>query len=848
MPHPLPRLSARLSLLAALLATASTQAQTTAPASAPAADTPPAHAQPTASQPATQSAALPGPDGWLTLFRASDPALWNSDAGDPAAADGFALPISDAPENLRYLRLKRMDTGDAVIVQLTRDDLASKVLPGRCFVWAGNVRHAGPAGLGYLGLAELAYPARDTGDFYVFQNARGDAGYGGYGFGKAVGSDDQRYFWNNAPIAKTPFEISVTSAELSNDQRKTLLIPGKLEVFSAQWGPVGNHVDVVKKLIPHVQGDGDLEMPITPANLGKPPAGPAPELAVAYALNGERKSLELPQGRNLWLVAPAILGAPPLPPPSDAPPPPTAPPETDPNGWTVLFRGDNPDLWNTNTGNPDMITGFAASTDKAPANVLYLRLRRLDNGQYVIIPITHDALADGGPINTTLVWAPGKQTWRGVHLLGIAQEADPADKPGDLFVYRDALIDGGLRGWGFAKAVDDDFQPAYSWNGQSIPRTTFEIAVKAKPLVPAERAAMLMPGKLLITNAQWGLPGHTLDISRKLQNLVTNGAIDLPLVAGDLLGPAIPQKTRELSLVYEANGVHGARKLAEGDSLVLAAPVVTESLDAARNTYPTMEEITASMQARDYPATLKSITRVLTLNGDAARAYDRYTLFLDRAECLLQTRDRAGALSAAQLAAREAKDPQTGAEALALAEILRHSPNGNYLPPHARPPGLPITAPADRKAAYDALWKQQQETLDSSIADATAAATLPPILETADTIPLTRAAEIMSTGKSTATSQAAKSLATRAAALITDQLSKDSQHTEDLFNAAFSAHAINPDQLRDLRSILTTCDQITPALEKLAKSLAPNTAPLQPVTESLNKLTARVKEVATRRY
>ncbi len=839
---PLPRPPATARPLAALLLfsfAALAAAQTTQP------DT----------QPATQPllAATAPADPWIVYFRADDASLWDTTAGDPATPNGYAQRIDSVPKDIRYVRLKRMDTGDAVIVPITPEFFPVRTqLPGQFVLWSGGqpTWRQDAAIHRFLGIAEYAFSARDKGDLCSWQSgSKGDSGYGGFGFGKVLGAPDQAYLWDNKPLPKTVFEIAVSSAELSDDDRKSLLRPGKLEVFDAKWGAPNEQVDVLKKLLPFAKNDGDLEMPLTVANLGNVPVpnGAHRELTVDFALNGEKKTLSLPETRNLWLIAPAIRSAAPEAPPIDRSAP-VAPPVADPAGWTVLFRADDPALWNQDVGNPDMINGFAAAIDKLDTPVQYLRLRRLDTGESLIIPITKSALASGGPINGVMQWSAGTQTWRGARLLGIAQQAAPAAKPGELLVYRDALLDGGFRGWGFAKSVGTDFQQAFSWNGQPIDKTIFEIAVTGKPLTPAERATMPIPGKLTILNARWGPANRLADITQKLQGHVASGAIDLPIVAGDLFGPATPGQPRELNLSVDINGTRLMRKFKEGETLAFAAPVVLPPAAAAgpRGPAPTMSEIAASLDSGDYPATLKLIAQVLPLTGEAGRSYDRPTLLLQRAECLFQTKDRAGALASLQLAAREARDPAAAAPALAFAALLQRSPNGEFLNAGPKSPGIPILKPAGRKPAYEALWKEQMDLMTRHAAAATAAS-LPPLLQAAGEIPLARAAEFMATGASTKTDTHAANLARRAVTLINDELTRDSQRTEEIYNAAVANPGLKPDQAQELRNLLATCDQLPRAIADLTRSLA-NDALFAPLAPSLDKLRARIREVGTHKY
>lgn len=90
--------------------------------------------------------------GWMVLFRSSDPSIWNTDSPD---LNRFAIPVARAPKDVRYLRLKRMDTGEIQIVAVRHSELAQtpKQMPdNQDFVWNGaaNPIHGGR----HLGIAE----------------------------------------------------------------------------------------------------------------------------------------------------------------------------------------------------------------------------------------------------------------------------------------------------------------------------------------------------------------------------------------------------------------------------------------------------------------------------------------------------------------------------------------------------------------------------------------------------------------------------------------------------------------------------------------------------------------------
>jgi eukaryotic-like serine/threonine-protein kinase len=90
--------------------------------------------------------------GWMVLFRSADPSVWNTDSPDKTR---FAIPVARAPKDICYLRLKRMDTGETLIIPVAYADLANapkKIHDQQDFVWNGAANEAW--GGRHLGIAE----------------------------------------------------------------------------------------------------------------------------------------------------------------------------------------------------------------------------------------------------------------------------------------------------------------------------------------------------------------------------------------------------------------------------------------------------------------------------------------------------------------------------------------------------------------------------------------------------------------------------------------------------------------------------------------------------------------------
>ena len=148
---------------------------------------------------------------WTVVFSSNNPEKWNKEEVK-----------KDAPEDMRYLRVKRMDTGDYVIIPLEKNKLTVDLEINSRYGWYGsgtficNAYHLGIADLkkgivnGTMVIDPYASPGRD---------------HPGWGFGhKAwVANGGQYYGWDGDEIKKTVFEISVRTSELSSEEEDKLL-------------------------------------------------------------------------------------------------------------------------------------------------------------------------------------------------------------------------------------------------------------------------------------------------------------------------------------------------------------------------------------------------------------------------------------------------------------------------------------------------------------------------------------------------------------------------------------------------------------------------------------------------
>jgi hypothetical protein len=166
----------------------------------------------------------PAPARWAVLFRSDDPSLWDTDAKGPKG-EQIAIPLKFAPDEFHYLRLRRMDTREALILQVTPDQLDNGKTPTRetGYWWQGENKNTyGGYHLGIVQGPRRKFP-EPQGMICVMYD--GWDGFTGSGFGHKYGVNNSQYYcWRGKEIPRTVFEIAVTDDPLS-PQEKRCLVP-----------------------------------------------------------------------------------------------------------------------------------------------------------------------------------------------------------------------------------------------------------------------------------------------------------------------------------------------------------------------------------------------------------------------------------------------------------------------------------------------------------------------------------------------------------------------------------------------------------------------------------------------
>jgi hypothetical protein len=375
--------------------------------------------------------ALLAADGrWIVVFSGKDPRAWNTETD----GETRAITLDRVPRDVRYLRLKRLDTSEVIIVPITHELLVRQISIREQKEPAArwNGRAEDEFGGRHLGIAEgsLENGPQKKGSIAVQMEGTDFAIGSGFGHEAYGDGQTQHFGWHGAKIPPTAFEIALTSAELDDGERRLLLDASALaRIDASKSSPIPENTETAS--------------PVTPAV-------PASEKEVGVK------------------------------------------PADDPR-WTVLFSGRDPSAWNS-AGQGETA---ARPRPSAPPGMRFLRLRRLDTGEALIIPATRAELDRNTPEGPRRFrWNGTNQGSFGGRHLGIAEgtkQAGSEHKEEGLIAVETAGFDFYV-GSGFGHIHHGDGRTqGFAWRGKAIPPVDFEIAVTASNLRPSEVKVLLKP-------------------------------------------------------------------------------------------------------------------------------------------------------------------------------------------------------------------------------------------------------------------------------------------------------------------------------------------------------------------
>jgi hypothetical protein len=158
------------------------------------------------------------------------------------------------------------------------------------------------------------------------------------------------------------------------------------------------------------------------------------------------------------------------------------------NDWFVLLRSSDPRAWNQDLNRGKDL--YAVSLKKAPEKIEYLKLTYPAKNDYVIVPVTKDNLASVSDDGRYGWNGTNKFEYKGFHLGVFDSLGDATKKRGSVCV----LVPGagqGYLGWGFGHIGGGNERPGWTWAGENLAPSVFEVSVKAGPLTDAESRKLL---------------------------------------------------------------------------------------------------------------------------------------------------------------------------------------------------------------------------------------------------------------------------------------------------------------------------------------------------------------------
>ncbi len=104
------------------------------------------------------------------------------------------------------------------------------------------------------------------------------------------------------------------------------------------------------------------------------------------------------------------------------------------------------------------------------------------------------------------------------------------------------------------------------------------------------------------------------------------------------------------------------------------------SMAIAQTPVPTDQDLQKMYDQKEYRTCLQQTARVLQLRGDAAHAYDPFTLQMRRGECFLNLGDWGTAVMAYRAAVAAAHTATEGEQARAMELLVKASRGGSTIP------------------------------------------------------------------------------------------------------------------------------------------------------------------------
>lgn len=153
--------------------------------------------------------------------------------------------------------------------------------------------------------------------------------------------------------------------------------------------------------------------------------------------------------------------------------------------WMVILRSSDPSIWNKDVNEGE--NRYSIRLDKVSDDIQWLKMQ-VPNKPSVIIPISKDRLGVLGNDGKYGWNGTGKDEWSARRLGVFSTERQ--GKVGEIAITGRAGRPHYL-GWGFGGMLMVNKGQCYTWNGEDIPATVFEITVTDGSLTKEEKALLL---------------------------------------------------------------------------------------------------------------------------------------------------------------------------------------------------------------------------------------------------------------------------------------------------------------------------------------------------------------------
>ena len=131
----------------------------------------------------------------------------------------------------------------------------------------------------------------------------------------------------------------------------------------------------------------------------------------------------------------------------------------------VIFRGSNPEGWGTGIEGIDGVD-TSISCDSIRSNINYLRIRRTDTRESVVVPMTKGQIFSNGDQGEN-GWNGSSEVFFGGRHVGVFAQHLPQEVETKF----------SQGGWGFGHRYDHNDRQEWGWAGRVIEPTTFEVSV-----------------------------------------------------------------------------------------------------------------------------------------------------------------------------------------------------------------------------------------------------------------------------------------------------------------------------------------------------------------------------------